>query len=109
MKELLDKFFENNPHFASYLGLHDPYDYLLPRGDTSQVLKNLKIFEESAKRMKETIDYGALSNAHKIDYQVMEKIVEIERFSFFEMRMHELNPDAFFEVGGILFEMITKN
>lgn len=109
MKELFDKFFENNPHFASYLGLHDPYDYLLPKGDTNQVLKNFRIFEESAKKMKLALDYGNLSKAHKIDYQVMERLVEIERFRFFEMRMHELNPDAFFEIGGILFEMITKN
>ena len=33
-KDMIDKFFEKNPHFASSLGLHDPYDYLLPRART---------------------------------------------------------------------------
>jgi hypothetical protein len=49
-KEMLDKFFEMNPDWASYLGLHDPYDYLLPRGDTAHYLENLKLLEESVKR-----------------------------------------------------------
>ena len=45
-KEMFDRFFDMNPHVASYLGLHDPYDYLLPKGDTEHVLQNLKILDE---------------------------------------------------------------
>ena len=33
-KETLDKFLEKNPDFATFLGLHEPYDYLLPDGST---------------------------------------------------------------------------
>jgi uncharacterized protein (DUF885 family) len=108
-KEMFDRFFKKNPHFASYLGLHDPYDYLLPKGDTAHVLGNLKMLEESAERMKETIDYDGLNDANKIDWQVIEKALEMGRFDFYERRMHELNPDAFSEVGGVFFDMITKD
>jgi len=108
-KEMFDRFFEKNPHYASYLGLHDPYDYLLPIGDTAHVLGNLKLLEEFAKRMKETIDYDGLNDANRIDWQVMEKTLEMGRFDFYERRMHELNPDAFQEVGGVFFDMITKD
>jgi uncharacterized protein (DUF885 family) len=108
-KEAFDKFFEKNPHFASYLGLHDPYDYLLPKGDAAHVLENLKILEEYAKHMKETIDYDGLNDANKIDWQVMDSALEMAKFDFYEHRMHELNPDAFDEVGGIFFAMITRD
>jgi len=108
-KEMFDKFFEKNPHFASYLGLHDPYDYLLPKGDTAHELENLKLLEEAAKRMKETIDYNGLNDANKIDWQVIEKALEMGKFDFYERRMYELNPDAFYEVGGVFFDMITKD
>ena len=108
-KEMFDRFFEKNPHFASYLGLHDPYDYLFPKGDTAHVLGNLKMLEEFAKHMKETIDYDGLNDANKIDWQVIEKALEMGRFDFYERRMHELDPDAFQEVGGIFFGMITKD
>ena len=108
-KEMFDKFFKENPHFASYLGLHDPYDYLLSKGDTAHVLENLKLLEESARLMKETVDYDGLNDANKIDWQVTERVLEMGRFDFYERRMHELNPDAFGEVGGVFFAMITRD
>jgi len=108
-KEMFDKFFKENPHFASYLGLHDPYDYLLSKGDTAHVLENLKLLEKSARRMKETVDYDGLNDANKIDWQVTERVLEMGRFDFYERRMHELNPDAFGEVGGVFFAMITRD
>ncbi|MCW3986482.1 MAG: DUF885 domain-containing protein [Candidatus Bathyarchaeota archaeon] len=108
-KGMFDKFFEKNPHFASYLGLHDPYDYLLPKGDTAHVLGNLKMLEESVKRMKEAIDFNALTDANRIDWQVLEKALEMNKFEVYKQRMHELNPDAFGEVGGIFFAMVTRD
>jgi len=108
-KEMFDKFFEKNPHFASYLGLHDPYDYLLPKGDTAHVFENLEMLENYVRRMKETIDYNALNDANKIDWQVLEKALEMNKFEVYEIRMHELNPDAFDEVGGVFFAMITRD
>ena len=108
-KEMFDKFFKENPHFASYLGLHDPYDYLLSKGDTAHVLENLKLLEESARLMKKTVDYDGLNDTNKIDWQVIERVLEMGRFDFYERRMHELNPDAFGEVGGVFFAMITRD
>jgi uncharacterized protein (DUF885 family) len=98
-----------NPDWASYLGLHDPYDYLLPRGDTAHYLENLKLLEESVKRLKETIDYNALNDINKIDWQVLEKALEVFKFEFYEQRMHELNPNAFDQIGSTFFGMITKD
>ncbi len=108
-KEMFDKFFEKNPQFASYLGLHDPYDYLLPAGDTALVLENLKMLEEYAERMKKTVEYSSLNDANKIDWHVLERAVEMNRFEVYEERLHELNPDAFSEVGGLFFAMITRD
>lgn len=108
-EELFKKFFEKNPHFASYLGLHDPYDYLLPKGDTAQVLENLTLFQESVDCMKKTIDYDSLNDNNRIDWQVMEKAMEAIKFEVYERRMHELNPDAFGEIGSVFFAMITRD
>ncbi len=108
-KETFDKIFELNPNWASYLGLHDPYDYLLPKGNTAHILENLHLLEESIKRMKETIDYNALNDTNKIDWQILERALEMNKFEVHEQRIHELNPDAFDEVGGILFMMITRD
>ena len=108
-KEMIDKFFEMNPDWASYLGLHDPYDYLLPKGDTVHYLENLKLLQEYVNRLKKTIDYNALNGTNKIDWQVLENALEMFKFEFYEQRIHELNPNAFEQIGGIFFGMITKD
>ncbi|UCD96268.1 MAG: DUF885 domain-containing protein, partial [Candidatus Bathyarchaeota archaeon] len=43
------------------------------------------------------------------DWEVIEKSVEMSQFEFHEMRSHELDPDAFGEIGGTFFMMITRN
>ena len=108
-EEIVGKFFEKNPHFASFLGLHDPYDYLLPRGDTAHVLENLEMLGEYVKRLKETLDFNSLNDANRIDWQVLEKALERGKFDVDEHRKHELNPDAFDEIGSIFFLMITRD
>ena len=108
-KEIMDKIFEENPHFASFLGLHDPYDYLLPKGDTSHVFENLKILEDYVKRMKESVDSRSMNDGNRIDWQALEMTLERSKFDVYEHRRHELNPDAFDEIGSILFLMIARD
>ncbi|MBS7621599.1 hypothetical protein KEJ32_05765, partial [Candidatus Bathyarchaeota archaeon] len=69
-KEFLEKFLEKNPDFATYLGLHEPYDYMLPKGSTGRFLENLKMMEEGLTRLKETLNPAELSEDHKIDWEV---------------------------------------
>jgi len=108
-KKIVDEFFKKNPHFASYLGLHDPYDHLLPKGDTEHILQNSKLLQTSVKTMKDTINFDDLNPENQIDWEVLTKSVEIDRFQVNEQRMHELNPDAFDTIGGIFFMMITRD
>lgn len=108
-KQMFDKFFEKNPHFASFLGLHDPYDYLLPKGGTSHIIENMKMLEDHVRNMKDTIDYDALNDANKIDWQVLDETLEMNKFEFYELRTHELNPNAFDLIGDTLFAMITRD
>jgi uncharacterized protein (DUF885 family) len=108
-KQTIDKFFELNPHFASFMGLHDPYDYLLPKGGTDRLFANHKVLEDCVAQMKATVDYDALSNSNKIDWHVLDKAVAFSKFDLEEARFYERNPDAFDEVGGTFFSMITKD
>ncbi|MDI6847670.1 MAG: DUF885 domain-containing protein [Candidatus Bathyarchaeia archaeon] len=108
-QKMLDKFLEKNPDFATYLGLHEPYDYLLPNGSAERLVENLRLIEEWIKRLNETIRKEELNEEHKIDWEVIEKAYEHSKFSFYEQRMHELNPDALEEIGGLIFIMFTRD
>jgi uncharacterized protein (DUF885 family) len=107
-QEMLDKLLEKNPDFATYLGLHDPYDYFLPKGSTDLLLENLQLMEEWIRRLNETINRNELNENNQTDWNVIEKAYELFKFQFYEQRMHELNPDFTDELGGLIFIMFTR-
>ena len=108
-QQMLNRFLEKNPDFATSLGLHEPYDYLLPNGSTERLIENLRLIEEWTRQLSETVNREELNDEHKIDWEVIEKAYERGKFDFYERRMHELNPDASEELGGLIFIMFTRN
>jgi uncharacterized protein (DUF885 family) len=108
-KEMIAKFLEKNPDLATFLGLHDPYDHLLPNASTQNFLENLRLEEEWIRQLKDRVDYEKLSQDNKLDWKIVEKFHEISLFTFHERRQHELNPDAFETLGGLIFIMFTKD
>ena len=108
-KEMIDRFLENNPDLATQLGLHDPYDCLLPDGSTKRLLKNLELEEEFLNKLKETVNRRELNDDHRLDWEVLERVHEYSRFTHYEHRLHELNPDAFDILGGLVFMMLTRD
>lgn len=108
-KEMIAKFLERNPDYATALGLHDPYDDLLPNASTQNLLDNLALEEEWIRRLKDRVTYEELSQDHKLDWKIVEKFHETSLFTFHDRRLHELNPDAFDTLGGLTFIMLTKD
>jgi uncharacterized protein (DUF885 family) len=108
-QEMMDKFLERNPDFATFLGLHDPYDYLLPNGSTENLLQTLHLIEEWTRRLNETIDPKELSEEHRVEWEVIQTANEQGKFAFYEQKKHELDPNAFEELGGLLFLMLTRD
>jgi uncharacterized protein (DUF885 family) len=108
-QQMLNRFLDKNPDSATFLGLHEPYDYLLPNGSSELLAENLRLLEEWIKKLKETVKYEELSYEHKIDWEVIEKIYNRWRFNFYELKMHELDPDTFEGLGGLIFIMFTRD
>jgi uncharacterized protein (DUF885 family) len=108
-QEMFNELLEKNPDFATELGLHEPYDYLLPKGSADRYAENLQILQETLQRLKSELKREELTYQHEIDWEVIEKAYEQWKFAFYEQRIHELNPDAFAELGGLIFIMFTRN
>jgi uncharacterized protein (DUF885 family) len=106
--EMFTKFMEENPTYATFLGLHDPYDLLLPDGSSKNVFRNLELIEEWINDAKKTVEYDELSADHKIDWKILEQMYKKTKFQTCENRAWETNPDAFDDVGSILFIMLTR-
>jgi len=107
--EMFQKLMEKSPHYATYFGLHDPYDWSLPDGSSKNVLESLELQKQWTERMKKAVKYEKLSDDRKIDWKVVEHAYETAEFSVHEHCAWETNPDAFDEIGGVLFVMLTRN
>ncbi len=108
-QEILEKFLALNPDYATELGLHEPYDWQLADGSTKRLLDNLHLEEEWIRRLKQTVKREELGDRHRLEWDIIGKWHEDDKFLFCERRVHELNPDAFDILGGILFLMFTRN
>ncbi len=108
-RKMLASFLDRNPDFGTYLGLHDPYDYLLPDGSTERLVGNLRWFEEFLTHLTETMRKEDLRVDHRIDWEVLERAYALAKFALHEQRIHELNPDASEEIGGLIFVMFTRD
>ena len=108
-EEMLKRFLDDNPDFATQLGLHDPYDYMLPNGSTARFAKNIELEKGWLKRLEEEVKKDELSEDHKLDWEVLRRLHENSKFFFNEQRTYELNPDAFDILGGIVFIMLTRD
>lgn len=106
---MLAKFLEMNPDVATFLGLHTPFDSMLPDGSTARFIANLQWMEEFLRLLHEKIKKNDLSDEHRIDWDVLERAYALSKFSFYEQRMHELNPDASDEFGGLILVMFTRD
>ncbi len=108
-QEMMNRFFENNPDFATEFGLHEPYDYLLPTGSTKLLAENLHLLEETITNLNKAVKREELSAQHKVDWEVLANAYEQWKFAFYERRTHELDPDAFAMLGGLVFIMFTRD
>ncbi|MFX1301553.1 MAG: DUF885 domain-containing protein [Promethearchaeota archaeon] len=107
--EMYERFYKILPEIASMLGLHDPFDHQLSKGDLTPDFDIEKMLEEAVSRMKETIDFNALNEENKIDWELLESMLEVWKFTLHEQRQNILNPDAFDLIGGSFFLIISRD
>ena len=107
--EMFQKILDKNPHYATFFGLHDPYDKLMPDGSSKNVFESLELMKQWLDRAKKTIKYDSLKDENKTDWKILESAYELSKFSAEQHRTWETNPDAFDEMGGVLFIMFTRD
>lgn len=107
-QEALHQFLEKNPEWATFLGFHEPYDKLLSNGSIEEVYENLKLLEDWLTKMKKTINFDELNEEHKMDWRLLENAYERFKFSAYEHRTHEKNPECLEGIGSMIFVVLTR-
>jgi len=107
-QEALEQFLQKNPEYATFLGFHEPYDKLLSNGSIEQVYENLKLLKIWLNKMQTTINFDELNEEHKMDWRLLENAYESSKFSAYEQRAHEKNPEALEGIGSMIFVVLTR-
>jgi len=107
-QEALQQFLERNPEDATFLGFHEPYDKLLSNGSIEEVYENLKLTEDWRTKMKQTINFDELNEEHKMDWRLLENACKRFKFSAYEHRIHEKNPECLQGIGALIFVVLTR-
>lgn len=107
-KEFFDRTFAMNPLLASYLGLREPYDRLMPDGGPEAVRESVVVLKEYLDAAN-ALDDRALSPSRAVDKAVIRHAYDLARFAMDDQRSGRMNPDGLGEFLAVCFLTIVRD
>lgn len=107
--EMLKRYMEVNPDSATSIGLHDPYDYLLPHGGFKKIEDSMKILEEWSRMGHQMAEDSSLSLEQRVGLQLIDQSIALQRFAIDEYPMWKMFPDGLEIPGALLFLMLSRD
>ena len=107
-EEMLKRLLDINPDLGTEVGLHDPYDDLLPHGGAERYLDSLRLLQEWNERAQQATKDSSLTVDERIGLKGLGLAVDMLRFSIDEYPIWKMYPDALATPGALLFIMLTR-
>ncbi|MCJ2532572.1 MAG: DUF885 domain-containing protein [Candidatus Thermoplasmatota archaeon] len=107
-ERMLKEFLRINPDVGTAVGLHDPYDRLLPHGGRKRLDDTLTLLEgwnASARRQAASQELSGEDNLH---LDLLSMSTDIMRFATDEYPLWKMYPDCLESIGGLLFLMASR-
>ncbi len=106
---MLKEFLTINPGVGTAIGLHDPYDRLLPHGGRKRLDDTLTLLERwgaTARRRAASLE---LSGEDRLHLDLLSMSTDIMRFATDEYPLWKMYPDCLEGIGGLLFLMASRD
>ncbi|MFX0182315.1 MAG: DUF885 domain-containing protein [Candidatus Hodarchaeota archaeon] len=115
-QEQFEAFMARFPILATYFGYkHEIYDHLLPNGSSDANEETTVLIFQSKKKLRE-IDYEALSDEGKLDYDLLDYFLDSQLFSLNELAIWKSGiiiglggGGPVGTIGGALFPLYTRD
>lgn len=108
-ERMLKEFLKINPGVGTAIGLHDPYDRLLPHGGRKRLDDTLVLLEgwnATARRQAASQELSGEDNLH---LDLLSMSTDIMRFATDEYPLWKMYPDCLESIGGLLFLMASRD
>ena len=104
----LKEYLRINPDQASFLGLHEPYDWQLPHGGLKRYEDTRSLLNSWYKEAMEASKTGKVTTEQKFSLKALKSAIDVLQFSLDDYPHWKMNPDALEIPGGLLFIMLTR-
>ncbi|HIH01188.1 TPA: DUF885 domain-containing protein [Thermoplasmata archaeon] len=105
----LKEFLAVNPDAGTVIGLHDPYDRLLPNGGRRRLDDTLALLEGWRAEATRLASGAQLSGEERLHLDVLDMSTDIVRFAIDEYPLWRMYPDCVESLGGLLFLMASRS
>jgi uncharacterized protein (DUF885 family) len=106
-KEFFNYTVEENPIFATYLGLHQ-YDHLMPDESKLSIIKDLEKAKSFLSKF-ENIDPTKLNKDNIVDRELAIHVLKLGIWAIENLRFWEKDPDVAEGIGDALFPLFTRD
>jgi hypothetical protein len=105
---MLKKFLTINPDVGTSIGIHDPYDRLLPHGGKKRLDDTLALLEDWDSRAKQLASSGRLTDEELLHVELLDMSTGLVRFAVHDYPLWRMYPDCLESLGGLLFLMASR-
>ncbi len=102
-ERMLKEFLRINPGVGTAIGLHDPYDRLLPHGGKKRLDDTLALLEGWSATARRQAASQELSGEDSLHLDVLSMSTDILRFATDDYPLWKMLPDCLEDIGGLLF------
>jgi hypothetical protein len=108
-ERMLKEFLRINPDVGTGIGLHDPYDRLLPHGGRKRLDDTLALLEGWNTKARRQAASQELSGEDSLHLDLLSMSTDIMRFATDEYPLWKMYPDCLEGIGGLLFLMASRD
>ena len=105
----LKEFLAVNPDVGTVIGLHDPYDRLLPNGGRRRLDDTLALLDGWRTEASRIATDIPPSDEERLHLEVLDMSTELVRFAIEDYPLWKMYPDCVESLGGLLFLMASRS
>jgi hypothetical protein len=107
-ERMLNEFLAINPDVGTAVGLHEPYDRLLPHGGKKRLDDTLALFEDWDAKAGQSAASIRPSDDDELHLELLGMSTDIVRFAIEDYPLWKMYPDGLENIGGLLFLMASR-
>jgi hypothetical protein len=106
---MLKAFLAVNPDVGTAIGMHEPYDRLLPNGGRKRLDDTLALLEGWRTDAARLAAASPPSNDDRLHLEILDMSADIVRFAVEDYPLWRMYPDCLEGIGGLLFLMASRS